>query len=122
MLDFDRGGIRVTDVHKNVYTQIVTLAREHRGSGYIYAAPECPEIYFLSGLRNPTRHIIDFLSDKETKPKDLAELLEAKGVEFVVINRDPYHSSKLDDNTVAVLQERFPQSVELGPFTARWRD
>jgi len=122
VLDFDRGGIRVTDIHKNVYTQIVTLAREHRGSGYIYAAPECPEIYFLSGLRNPTRHIIDFLSDKETKPKEFAELLEAKGVEFVVINRDPYHSSKLDDNTVAVLQERFPQSVELGPFTARWRD
>jgi len=122
LLDLDRGGIRVLDADKKLYSQLVNLARKHRAKGYIYAAPDCPEVYFLSGLRNPTRNIFDFLSDAPNDPAGIAELLERKEVELVVINRDPGHSRPLDVRIIAVLQQRFPHSLDLGRFTARWRE
>src|SRR5438034_5228150 len=55
-------------------------------------------------------------------PAGIAELLERKEVELVVINRDPGHSRPLDVRIIAVLQQRFPHSLDLGRFTARWRE
>jgi hypothetical protein len=122
ILDVDRGGIRVLDAERDLYAQVVSLARTHRGgSDYIYAAPDCPEVYFLSGLRNPTRNVVDFLNDKEDGPSDILALLEEKAVDLVVINRYPGHSPRLDRNVVAILQEHYPQSLEVGIFTVRWR-
>jgi len=120
-LDIDRGGIRVPNADKELYTQLVSLARKHPGSGYIYAAPDCPEVYFLSGLRNPTRNIFDFLSAEQQNPADLTLLLETKGVEFVVVNHNPSHSAKLDPKILALLAHQFPRSIDLADFTARWR-
>ena len=122
VLDLGRAGIRVPDDDRELYTRIVSVARTHPGSGYIYAAPDCPEIYFLSGLRNPTRNIFDFLSDAPVEPTNLTALLQMRGVELVVINGHPIHSGKLDARVVAVLQERFPHSVSLDRFTLRWRE
>lgn len=121
VLDLDRAGIRVPDADRDLYTRIVNLARTHQGSGYIYAAPDCPEIYFLSGLRNPTRNIFDFLTDAP-KPTDLSALLQKKGVEFVAVNGHPIHSSRLDVRLVEALEELFPHSVTLDRFTLRWRE
>jgi len=121
LLNNDRAGLRVTDVYNQLYTQLVELIRRHSKSNYIYAAPDCPEVYFLSGMRNPTRKIFDFFNDGENDLALVSELKEKK-VNLVVINRKPQFSKPLNPELSAALADRFPQSVDVGHFTVRWRD
>jgi len=46
------GGISVESA--SMYEQAVSLIQQHAGNGMVLATPECPEVYFLSALRNPT--------------------------------------------------------------------
>lgn len=123
VLDLGRGGIRVTESDKALYTQLVELIRKkHGGSPYIYATPDCPEVYFLSGMRNPTRTIFDFLNDSQSEPAWLSGVLETNNVNVVAINRWPHFSGEVSPNLMAVLEDRFPRSLDLGQFTVRWRE
>jgi len=122
LLDIDRGGIRVTDSDERLYSALINIARQKSGSRYIYAAPDCPEVYFLSGLKNPTPTIIDFLGDENQKALDIYALLESKGVKIVVINRAPWFSGRLNYTFFAAFQKHFPHSVDLDHFTVRWRE
>src|ERR1700674_3477132 len=62
ILDLPRAGkLRVEPDSEKIYSQLIPLIQEHAGTGEIYAAPDCPQIYFLSGYRNPTRALFDFL-------------------------------------------------------------
>jgi len=119
-IDLARGGIRVAAEDREVYTALVKLIRQHADSGYIYAAPDCPEVYFLTGLRNPTRKIFDFLSSVQEDASDMARLIQTKGIRVIVINRHPGHSPTLDSQVASLLQERFPESADIGKFTVRW--
>lgn len=122
LLDIDRGGIRVTDSDERLYSALINIARQKSGSRYIYAAPDCPEVYFLSGLKNPTPTIIDFLGDENQKALDIYALLESKGVKIVVINRAPWFSGRLNYTFFAAFQKHFPHSMDLDHFTVRWRE
>ena len=59
-LETSRSGIRLTADESHTYSQVISLVRQHATSGYIYASPDCPEVYFLAGLQNPTRKIFEF--------------------------------------------------------------
>jgi hypothetical protein len=123
ILDPDRAGIRVVDVDKALYSRMIDLIRKHRGStDYIYAAPDCPEVYFLAGMHNPTRTIFNFLSRSKNEPAELLELLKAKNVNVVVINERLHFSGALSPTLIALLSDRFPFSVDLGQFTVRWKE
>jgi hypothetical protein len=123
VLNTERAGIRVMDVDKALYGRMIDLIREHRGStDYMYATPDCPEVYFLAGMRNPTRAIFDFLSRSKNEPAKLLELLKAKNVNVVAINERPYFSGVLSPKLRALLMDRFPFSVDLGQFTVRWKE
>ena len=122
LLDIPRGRLRVTVYENQLYTQLVNLIRKHSKSNYIYAAPDCPEIYFLSGMRNPTRNLFDFFSDTEKDAHSLRALLEEKKINVVVINHEPQFSRILDHKAFALLQEDFPHFVDIGHFTVRWKE
>jgi hypothetical protein len=123
VLDIGRARVRVTDADKALYSRMVELIRKHRGStDYIYATPDCPEVYFLAGMRNPTRAIFDFLGRSKKNPAELLELLEAKNVKVVVINKGPHFSRPLSPRLMAPLADRFPFSVDLVGFTVRWKE
>ena len=123
VLDPDRASIQVTDADKTLYTQMLDLIRKHRGStDYVYATPDCPEVYFLAGMRNPTRKIFDFLTQSESEPAELLEVLRAKNVKVVAINERPHFSGVLSPKLKALLMDHFPFSVDLGQFTVRWKE
>jgi hypothetical protein len=123
ILDSDRAEIRVTEADKALYRRMVELIRKHRGStNYIYATPDCPEVYFLSGMRNPTRKIFDFLTQSENESAELLEVLKAKNVNVVAINERPQFSGVLSPQLRALLVDRFPFSVDLGEFIVRWKE
>jgi len=122
LLNLPRGQLRVTEYDNQLYTQVVNLIQKHSKSIYIYATPDCPEIYFLSGMRNPTRTMFDFLSDGEKDPRLLSALLEKKQINVVVINQVLQFSPPLDPAVFAMLQEHFPRFLNFGRFTVRWKE
>ncbi len=122
LLDSERAPIRVPADEGDTYSELIRVVRQHARSGYMYAAPDCPEVYFLAGLRNPTRRIFDFLSAVQEDPSTITRLLESKAIKIAVINREPAFSPTLDAGVTAVLEQRFPESTDIGKFRVRWAD
>ena len=47
--------LRVNPQQARQYDRLVPLVTGLAGGGSLYAGPDCPEVYFLTGLPNPTR-------------------------------------------------------------------
>lgn len=125
-LDIDRGGLWVEPEKAEIYERLVREIRKRSGEDdYIYAAPDSPEVYFLSGRRNPTPTFVDFLDRDYGTPgrtERLLALLDERGIDLVVLYWNPALSAMPPDLAAAVL-ERFPHRLALYPlFTLHWRE
>ena len=87
VLALERGGIRVNSRDKQQYEQLAATLRHHASGGFTYATPDCPEVYFLTGLRNPTRTIFEFLDASSNRTADVLEALNRHRVRAVALNR-----------------------------------
>lgn len=116
-----RAGISMSPDDRVQYAQLVGLIQQaNRGKRYIYAGPDCPEVYFLSGTSNPTRTLYEFL--RPARPSDTVRLLEQRGVDVVVINQAPWFSGPLNPTLARAFERRYPHSAVAGHFVVRWRD
>jgi hypothetical protein len=122
ILDIPRGQLRMTDYESSLYAQIVSVIQKHSTSAYIYAAPDCPEIYFLAGMRNPTRNLFNFFSNSEETGGSLQRLFEAKKINLVVINHKPEFSRIVNRETAFMLEQGFPHFIDIGRFSVRWKE
>jgi 4-amino-4-deoxy-L-arabinose transferase-like glycosyltransferase len=120
-LGVDRGGLEVPVVHAEAYRRMVHLLRAKARGGYTWASPDCPEVYFLSGLRNPTRTLFDFFDEPAGRTARVLHALEQHGVTVVVMNARPAFSLQISDDLVAALEKRYPYAANIGPFQVRWR-
>jgi hypothetical protein len=120
-LGLERGGLEVPVVHAEAYRTLVPLLRAHARGGYIWASPDCPEIYFLSGLRNPSRSMFDFFEDTTGRTTRVLDMLERHGITVIVLNARPAFSPPPSDELVAALESRYPYARHVGPFHVRWR-
>jgi hypothetical protein len=122
-LNIERAGLIVYDYEKGVYEELVKQIRSHAFSGApIFATPDCPQVYFLAGMRNPTRVLFDFYDDPKGRTDRIVQLLEEASVKVVVINRRPAFSPPIDPRLEALLQTRFPAEKQIEWFTLRWRE
>ena len=120
-----RGGdVRILAGSSAEYSKLVDVVRSHAGSdsSYIYAAPDSPEVYFLTGLRNPTRTMYDFFDDQEARTPRLLAALRTHDVKVVAINRAPEFSLKVDGELRTALEREYPLSTAVGVFEVRWRE
>jgi hypothetical protein len=120
-LELDRGGIDVPVLHAQIYEPLVPLVRQHARNGYTWASPDVPEIYFLTGLRNPTRTMYDFFDDPIGRSARLLATLQRHDVTAVVLNRRPEYSHEIAADLVDSLVARYPNSSEIGDLQVRWR-
>jgi hypothetical protein len=121
-LDIDRaGGIRVRAAEKQQYEALVKVVRTHGKGEYIYATPDCPEVYFLSGFRNPTRTTYDFFDDPTGRVERIEDALARTGVSVVVLNQRPQFSAPPPPELLNRLVQAYPQSMTVGKFEVRWR-
>ena len=120
-LALERGGLRISRSEAALYDGIVTALRQHARGEYTWASPDLPEIYFLSGLRNPTRSLFDFIGDPEARTDRLMQMIDAHGITAVVLNLNTYYSKPLAPDVVRALEARFPNSQDFGPYELRWR-
>jgi hypothetical protein len=131
-LRIERGGLYVSPVEREEYEELVALLRKHAIGGYTFVTPDSPEAYFLSGLRNPTGTIFDFLEDRPGRVEEVVRSLRNHDVRVVAINTSPGVTvragridgtpfSPIDPRLVSRLEEMYPKSARAGSFVVRWR-
>jgi hypothetical protein len=120
-LGLARGGLEVPTVHAEAYRRLVPFLRSRARGGYTWASPDCPEVYFLSGLRNPTRSLFDFFDDPTGRTQRVLDALEKHGVTVIVLNASSAFSQPPSDELVAALEKRYPFATNIGVFHVRWR-
>jgi len=118
-LDFASQLVNVSIGHQ--HPRLVAAIKRHgAGDAYIYATPDLPEVYFLSGKQNPTRNLFEFLNPQRRNPQDVLALLDQRRVRVVVLSHLPSFSG-LDAAEGRALAAAFPDSVVILPFVVRWR-
>jgi len=116
-----RGGILVAPSDARHYQELVTLLNAHSRSRFTLAAPDLPEVYFLSDLNNPTRSFFESLDYPPTEPSDILKKIDEHGISAIVINHRPQFSAPVRADLEDSLIRRFPQTQSVGPFEVRWR-
>lgn len=120
-LALPRGGLRVTRADQQLYQALVDTVQAHAGSSrYLYATPDCPEVYFLAGRLNPTRSQFEFLGGDQVADTAILGSLARHAVRVIVINGTPEFSAGLQPALAAELSRRFPAQRQIGRFTVRW--
>ena len=120
-LGLSRGGLHVPEGEARMYRDAVVVLKRHARGGYTWAASDCPEIYFLSGLRNPTRVLFDFFDDEAGRTARILSALEKKGVTAIALNGTPQFSPWFSSELIAELERRYPNGENLGKFQVRWQ-
>jgi hypothetical protein len=120
-LDLPRGDLRVQADQAEMYHLAVTVLQKHARGGYTWASPDCPELYFLSGLRNPTRSLFDFFDEGTGRTPRILQALERHGVTAVVVNRAPQFSPVITDDLMIEIDRRYPNGANVGKFQVRWQ-
>jgi hypothetical protein len=115
VLPGERGGLRVPRADADLYGGVLR-ALGSAPEGWIWAGPDCPEIYFLSGRRNPTRHFFEHVSDDYGDEDALLRLLERRAIRTVVVHREPQFSKPLSERLLGELGRRYPHRADLGRF------
>ncbi len=116
-----RGGIRVPSADARLYGEMAIVVRSHLDGGALWAGPDAPEVYFLSGVPNPTPTLYEFLDRAPLTPVRLDSLFAAADVRVAVVNTRPLFSPPLDPHSLERIVTAFPESSTLGPFVVRWR-
>jgi hypothetical protein len=115
------GGINVPRDEAAQYDEVIHFVTTVSGGGPIIASPDCPEIYFLAGLRNPTPFLLEFLDTSNYASVMQRILNQPRFVGAVVINTDPAFSSYARDQLVPLANEYFTESRTIGSFQVYWR-
>jgi hypothetical protein len=115
------GGVAVTEGDAADWGAVVTLLKAHARGGYVWASADCPEIYFLSGFRNPTRSLFEFLDEPEGRSERTLRALDAHGVTVIVLNRWPAFSPTLTSRLLDGIYQRYPYGQDVNRFHVRWR-
>jgi hypothetical protein len=115
-LNLPRAHLVVSDGDARIYRLLVSSIDGHLRGGTLVAGPDCPEVYFLAGLRNPSGALFDFFS--ESKPDDAARWMKG---DVIVINHRPEFSPPPSDRLVDVLRREFEWGNQFGRFEIRWR-
>jgi hypothetical protein len=115
------GGLRVSPESANTYEALGKIIKDHARGEYLYATPDCPEVDFLYGFRNPTRTLFDFVDDPVDRTGRILHALHARDVNMVVINQHPMFSDPVPSDLRAALEKEFPAQQAVGPLVVRWK-
>jgi hypothetical protein len=104
-----------------VYQRLVPMLRQRAQGAYAWASPDAPELYFLTGLRNPTRTLYEIFDEPDAHNARLLAALDRHKVTAIVLNSRPSFSPLPSDELVTALETRFPFATNVGPYQLRWR-
>jgi len=114
-LQAERGrGLRVEFAPQ--WDGLIHFLQQHSSNGLMYAGNDCPELYFLSGLKNVTRE------DGGAPPTEVLKALQSPDLKLVVINEAPFFpDAHMGPEVRAAVARRFPEQRQIGIFHVFWR-
>jgi hypothetical protein len=133
-MEIDRcRSLEVDPLSASVYEGLVEVIDQVTPPGsYIYAAPDCPEVYFFTNRRNPTRTFFDLMDEDFGRPERVARILsrlEECNVDAVVLRPKGSISGFLPRRLHRELVKRYPNAFRIAlestddvHFVVRWRD
>jgi hypothetical protein len=109
------GGLRIEPTTSE-YEELIALIQAHAAHRLLYAANDAPELYFLSGLQDPTR------DDTGASAADVFEVLRSSDLHVAVLNEQPlYVDSVVAPEIRAAVVSAMPSHQTIGRFTVYWR-
>ncbi len=120
-LDLPRAQLRVeAEDAGDVRALVRTISRldAHR---VLWAGPDAPEAYFLTGRLNHTRTLFEFLDRTPESALDIPVRALAIGASVVVIKRRPEFSPAPSPRAIAAVHQAYPQCEELTNYLVCWR-
>jgi hypothetical protein len=115
------GGLRGYPGQIRIYEELATILKQHTRGEYIYATPDCPEVYFLNGFRNPTPTLFDLADDPVGRTERILQAIRQHGVNLVVLNAYPQFSAPVPADLRTALESEFPNRAQTGKFEVRWK-
>lgn len=115
------GGLRVSAATASEYEELYTLIQRHARGEYIFATPDSPEVYFLSGFRMPDSNFYDFYEASSGRAQRALGTIHAHNINLVVLNHRPPFAVSLPDEFRAAVEEEFPSRADAGDFEVRWK-
>ena len=113
-LQLPRGGVQIEGAY--FFEDLAHFLRQHAPNGLMYAGNDCPELYFLSGLKNVTR------DDTGARPEEVLKALQSNDVKVVVINEAPFFpGAQMGPVVRTEVMRKFPESRLIGIFHVFWR-
>jgi hypothetical protein len=100
---------------------LVATIQAHTHNEYIYATPDCPEVYFFGGFRNPTPVLFDFNDDPVDRTKRILTAIEEHDINLVVLDQKPQFSQPVSPDLRAALERMFPNRATIDIFEVRWK-
>ena len=113
-------GLRVRPSDAARYEALIGAVQILAKDRTLWAGPDAPEVYFLSGVPNRTRTLFDFL-DAGAGTVPLIERVRAAQASLVVLNLQPDFSRPPDQATVDALRAEFPNTRSVPGFLVFWR-
>ena len=108
------GGLRIE--YAANFEDLIHLLQQHSPNGLMYAGNDCPELYFLAGLKNVTR------DDGGAPAEEVLKALQSDDLKLVVINEAPFFpSATMSPEVRAEVMRKFPESQLVGIFRVFWR-
>jgi hypothetical protein len=117
-LGLARASLAVDADSREVYGTLIRKIQEAvpEESASIFAGPDCPEIYFLSGRRNPTKILYEVFEDSPTLEDDILREVMTRPCRAVTVNLAPEFSRPFSPHFHAVLKTLFVEEARFGHF------
>jgi hypothetical protein len=117
----ERAGLMVGQDDFLLYEKLVRKIQEHSaGSDYIYAGPDCPQVYFLSSKKNPTRFFYDFFSPEKARDEIILKTIRGRNIKVVVLNTSPGFSRPITKEFYDAIAHHFEHHEDVNQFRIFW--
>lgn len=119
--DLPRSGLRMSAFDAARYEALVGAVQQLAPGRTLWAGPDAPEVYFLSGVPNRTRTMFEFLDASSTAEVPIERRVRDLGATLVVLKLAPSFSPPPGRGTIAALRAEFPNARPLPGFLILWR-
>jgi hypothetical protein len=116
------GNLRVEPNRAAVYEELIPFIQAHASGEFIYAGADCPEIYFFTALKNPTRTLVDSFDEPEGRTQRILDAIETHHITVLAFNETPSFAGTINRELEQAVKSSFPQSKQIGNFRVRWRE
>lgn len=108
------GGLKIEGAA--FFDDLPRFLQAHSPNGFMFAGNDCPELYFLSGLRNVAN------DDGGEPPEEILKAIRFDDLNLVVINDGPYFpGAAMREDVRAEVMRRFPHMKRFGIFEVFWK-